>query len=194
VRQARALLGLVGLGVSILAFTYPFATSAAGSPAPTASPETLTVSTTGDGTGVVTSSPAGINCGATCSASFPYGTVVTLTATADHGSVWVAWTSGYCQGLGVTHCAFPMDAPETITVQFRKQTAPTPVRCHVPRLIGKKLGAARAALENANCFLGTVKRRPSAKRRGRVIGQSPAPGAIRVAGASVSVTVSNGSP
>jgi len=45
---------------------------------------TLTVVKTGNGT--VTSSPAGINCGTTCSASFARNTTVTLTATPDAGS------------------------------------------------------------------------------------------------------------
>jgi len=41
----------------------------------------LTVTRAGTGSGTVTSSPAKIDCGATCSASFPSGTVVSLTAT-----------------------------------------------------------------------------------------------------------------
>src|SRR5437870_771108 len=40
----------------------------------------LTVSKVGAGAGTVTSSPAGITCGATCAASFTSGTAVTLTA------------------------------------------------------------------------------------------------------------------
>ena len=41
---------------------------------------TLTVSKTGSGSGTVTSNPAGINCGSTCSASYANDTSVTLTA------------------------------------------------------------------------------------------------------------------
>src|SRR3989475_270568 len=44
---------------------------------------TLTVSKTDLGDGTVTSSPAGINCGSTCSATYVSGTTVTLTATPD---------------------------------------------------------------------------------------------------------------
>ena len=43
----------------------------------------LTVSKAGTGVGLVTSNPAGINCGATCTASYTSGTVVTLTAAPD---------------------------------------------------------------------------------------------------------------
>ena len=51
-------------------------------------PQTLTVTPAGAGTGTVTSAPAGINCGATCSAAFPGGTSVTLTATPAAGSTF----------------------------------------------------------------------------------------------------------
>ncbi|MFM8518273.1 MAG: InlB B-repeat-containing protein, partial [Nevskiaceae bacterium] len=47
----------------------------------------LTVAKAGSGTGTVTSSPAGINCGSTCSASFNAGSIVTLTATAVNDSI-----------------------------------------------------------------------------------------------------------
>ncbi|MGE5617068.1 MAG: trypsin-like serine peptidase, partial [Bacillota bacterium] len=53
----------------------------------TAASYTLTVTKSGTGTGTVTSSPSGINCGSTCNASFVNGTIVTITATADAGSV-----------------------------------------------------------------------------------------------------------
>ena len=48
----------------------------------------LTVSTAGSGSGIVTSSPAGIDCGGDCSEAFANGTTVTLTATAAGGSVF----------------------------------------------------------------------------------------------------------
>ena len=43
----------------------------------------LTVNKDGTGSGTVTSNPAGIDCGSTCSQGFDHGTVVTLTATTD---------------------------------------------------------------------------------------------------------------
>ncbi|HEX4959313.1 MAG TPA: glycoside hydrolase family 2 TIM barrel-domain containing protein [Thermoanaerobaculia bacterium] len=54
--------------------------------------QTLTVSRTGNGSGTVTSVPAGINCGADCTENYPYATQVTLTATPDAGSVFTGWT------------------------------------------------------------------------------------------------------
>lgn len=40
----------------------------------------------------MTSSPAGIDCGVTCTANFPPGTVVSLAATPDPGSTFAGWT------------------------------------------------------------------------------------------------------
>lgn len=47
----------------------------------------LSVFKSGNGTGTVSSSPAGINCGTTCSASYSSGTYVNLTATPNSTSV-----------------------------------------------------------------------------------------------------------
>lgn len=60
----------------------------------------LVVSRLGNGTGVITSTPVGINCGTSCSANFAYNTVVTLTATPTVGSFFVGW-GGACSGTGV---------------------------------------------------------------------------------------------
>jgi hypothetical protein len=62
---------------------------------------TLTVTTSGVGTGKVTSAPAGIDCGTTCSAKLGYGTKTTLTATPDAGAAFKQWT-GACNGQGAT--------------------------------------------------------------------------------------------
>ena len=52
---------------------------------------TITVIKEGTGSGTVLSEPKGIDCGATCEAEFEVGTVVTLRANADKGSVLVTW-------------------------------------------------------------------------------------------------------
>ncbi len=62
--------------------------------------QTLTVNKTGTGSGTVTSSPAGINCGSTCRAQFTQGTVVTLTASPTAGSTFTGWSGGGCSGTG----------------------------------------------------------------------------------------------
>jgi len=80
---------------------------------------TLTVSRNGTGTGTVTSSPSGINCGSTCSAPFSYPTTVTLTATPESGSTFTGW-SGYCSGTG--SCQVPMTATRSVTATFSRNT------------------------------------------------------------------------
>ena len=59
---------------------------------PSTIPSRLTVSKSGTGGGSVTSFPAGIACGAQCSALFPSGQVVVLTATPAFGSEFQSWT------------------------------------------------------------------------------------------------------
>jgi hypothetical protein len=76
----------------------------------------LAVTAGGTGTGTITSSPAGIDCGAVCSAGFAPGTAVTLTATADPGSRFAGW-SGDCTGTSPT-CTLPMTAPRSVTATF----------------------------------------------------------------------------
>jgi List-Bact-rpt repeat protein len=84
-----------------------------GTPPPTQ--QALSVTLAGTGTGSVTSSPAGINCGATCGASFNTGTPVTLTATAGVGSTFTGW-SGACSGTGA--CVVTMNAAASVTATF----------------------------------------------------------------------------
>ena len=76
--------------------------------------QVLTVSKTGNGT--ITSTPAGINCGATCSAPFAIGSSVTLTAAPSAGSVLTGWSGG-CSGVGPT-CTITMDAATTVGATF----------------------------------------------------------------------------
>ena len=77
---------------------------------------TLSVTRQGSGSGTVTSSPAGIDCGGTCSAAFDSGTVVTLTATPATGSTFDGWTGGGCAGTGP--CTLTLTADTTVTATF----------------------------------------------------------------------------
>ena len=77
---------------------------------------TLSISKSGTGSGTVTSSPAGINCGSDCSEAYNQGTVVTLTATSSSGSTFTGWSGGGCSGTG--SCTVTMDANKTITATF----------------------------------------------------------------------------
>jgi hypothetical protein len=75
----------------------------------------LTAAKGGNGSGVVSSVPAGINCGGTCSASFDYGTVVTLTAAPSEGSTFAGWT-GACSGVG--DCVVTISQDAQVTANF----------------------------------------------------------------------------
>ncbi|MGZ8222758.1 MAG: InlB B-repeat-containing protein [Methylobacter sp.] len=77
---------------------------------------TLTVAKTGTGTGAITSAPAGIDCGATCSASYAWSTPVTLTATPATGSTFNGW-SGACTGTAAT-CTVTLDQAQNVSADF----------------------------------------------------------------------------
>jgi Divergent InlB B-repeat domain len=85
-------------------------------------PVTLAVVVAGGGSGTVTSSPAGIDCGSTCSAPFGEGTVVTLTATPAAGSTFAGWSGGKCSGTGP--CELLLDSHTTVTAMFTRLPAP----------------------------------------------------------------------
>jgi hypothetical protein len=76
----------------------------------------LTIIRTGTGTGLVTSSPSGVNCGSICAPDFNDGTTITLTAAPATGSSFAGW-SGDCTGTGTT-CTLTLNAPKTVTATF----------------------------------------------------------------------------
>jgi hypothetical protein len=84
----------------------------------TSYPLTVTVS----GSGTVASSPAGIACNPTCTASYASGTVVTLTPTPGPFYVFSSW-SGACTGSGI--CAPTMNAAAAVTANFTAVLAPS---------------------------------------------------------------------
>lgn len=83
---------------------------------------TVTINKAGTGTGTVTSAPPAIDCGATCSASFPSPGSVTLSATPTGGSTFDGWTGGVCAGTGT--CV--VNANATVTATFTAAAAPAP--------------------------------------------------------------------
>lgn len=80
--------------------------------------QTRTLSVSVNGSGTVTSSPAGINCGSTCSSAFLEGTMVTLTATPAAGWKFDGW-SGACTGAT---CTVTMNSNKTVTATFSRVT------------------------------------------------------------------------
>ena len=76
---------------------------------------TLIVSRSG-GSGKITSSLAGIDCGGTCSAQFEKGKSVTLTAAADSGYEFSSWSG--CTSSTNT-CIVSIDSDKTVTAYFK---------------------------------------------------------------------------
>jgi hypothetical protein len=76
--------------------------------------------------GTVTSSPAGISCGSSCSAEFNTGNAVTLTARAASGSRFVGW-SGACTGTAST-CTVSMTAAQAVTATFNRHYTLTVIK------------------------------------------------------------------
>jgi len=76
----------------------------------------VTITGTIGGSGHVTSSPAGINCGTDCREIYDVGTTVSLTATSDLGSVLGGW-SGDATGTATT-IAVTLDTSKAVTATF----------------------------------------------------------------------------
>jgi chitodextrinase len=76
----------------------------------------LPLTVTASGSGSVTSSPAGIQCGSACGASFASGTVVALTASPAGASTFSGW-SGACSGTSPT-CTVTMSQAQSVTAIF----------------------------------------------------------------------------
>jgi uncharacterized repeat protein (TIGR02543 family) len=99
------------VGADAPSYVHVSAEFSGGPPLPT-----VTLTKAGDGSGSVTSVPAGIDCGATCFASFEPGTAVTLTAAADAGSTFTGW-SGDCTGT-TDPCTVTVDVSKSVTATF----------------------------------------------------------------------------
>jgi len=77
---------------------------------------TLSISKSGTGSGTVTSSPSGINCGSTCSYLYNSGTSVALTAIPYSGVLFSGWF-GACSGTSST-CVVSMNAAKSVAATF----------------------------------------------------------------------------
>jgi Bacterial lectin/MBG domain (YGX type)/Divergent InlB B-repeat domain/Abnormal spindle-like microcephaly-assoc'd, ASPM-SPD-2-Hydin len=94
---------------------------------------TLTLTELGLGAGTVTDGTSAINCseangantGTPCSATYPGGTLVTLTETPTGGSTFGGW-GGACSGTSVT-CTVTMDSAQNVTASFVAPPTTTPI-------------------------------------------------------------------
>ncbi len=79
----------------------------------------LSVQKVGNGQGLVTSSPDGIDCDAGCgSDASPYveGTTITLSATPETGTTFVGWSGAGCSGTD--NCTVTLTGNTTIEAEF----------------------------------------------------------------------------
>jgi hypothetical protein len=104
----------------------------------------LTLSKDGAGSGVITSAPAGIDCGSSCAAEFPPDSSVTLTAAASPGSYFVKW-SGACASFFSNVCTVTLDAERAAVATF----AVSPVL--TVSLAGTGAGVVRSDPAGINC-------------------------------------------
>jgi len=111
----RRLVVLVALVATMLSLP-------AAGPAATEPQGSITVTLVGNGR--VQSSPGGIDCGSTCTASFPLGAAVRLIATPASGFYLAAWSGG-CTG-GSQTCEATADEDTHVQAQFVAGSAPTP--------------------------------------------------------------------
>ncbi len=77
---------------------------------------TLSVATSGSGSGTVTITPGGAKCTGSCSRNFASGTALTLSATAAFGSSFSGWSGAGCSGTGT--CNLTITSDQTVTATF----------------------------------------------------------------------------
>jgi hypothetical protein len=146
--------------------------------------QTVKVRRSGNGSGKVTSSPAGIRCPKTCAHKFAFGTSVILKAKPARSSAFAGW-SGACKGKSA--CKVKVTGALSITAKFTRKT------CVVPNVEGKSLSSAKRALAAHSCSAGKITHAFSTKvAKGRVISQRPKPGSHLKRNGRVSLTVSRG--
>lgn len=110
--MSRLVRGLITIGASTLAACGGddiTATDAQGT-------AIITVVASGDGSGRVTSGPAGIECGEDCAEEVGAGATITLIAVADDGSTFMGWTGGGCSGTDP--CTVTVDGNVEVEAAF----------------------------------------------------------------------------
>jgi len=80
---------------------------------------TLTINKGGTSTGVVTSSPEGINCGSDCDEIYYSSTVTKLIAIPDTNSFFSGWSGGGCSGTG--QCILTINTDTIVTATFNAE-------------------------------------------------------------------------
>ena len=85
---------------------------------PSTKPRRLAITVGGTGSGTIVSNPAGIECGTPCSAVYPPGTVISLSATADSESHFSGWSG--CDSVVGNHCTVRLGTSKVLSVGFEE--------------------------------------------------------------------------
>lgn len=142
---------------------------------------TLTVTITGPGIGVVTSTPQGIDCATTCSAQFPVDSDVRLVAQSvsgstfgGSGSTFGSWTAGGAptpcgSDKGANVCDWEIAGDTALQATFNAKPPP----CIAPGVTYTNLVTAKKIIQVYHCKLGKITYAFSKKEKGRILAQNP---------------------
>jgi hypothetical protein len=111
---------------------------------PTVSLPALIIAQVGSGGGRIVSEPAGLNCPSACSAEFPVGTQVSLTAVPDSGWVFDGWSQA-CSGSALT-CLVTMTNTQQLGFSFKL----APPLCDAPQ-VQCATGCVDTSSDGRNC-------------------------------------------
>jgi hypothetical protein len=138
--------GCAGTGTCSLTVTRPTTVTAAFA-------RLVTLSVVRDGSGTVTSAPAGISCGDVCDQTFLSGTVVTLAAAPAGDSIFAGFTGGGCSGTAP--CTVTLADDTTVTATFAPVAIGGPFTLQV-RAIGPGSGSVTSAPGGIACGFDCV--------------------------------------
>lgn len=113
----------------------------------------LRASTSGDGNGVVTSDPGGIDCGEICDAEYS-GEVVQLYATPEPDSIFTGW-SGACDGVEECLIDFSETSQASVDANFALKANRRPAldKLATGRIVGVKVNVACAVVDTCTVRL-----------------------------------------
>lgn len=110
---------------------------------------TVEVQKQGTGSGTVTTTPLGIDCGASCSAQFEQATTVSLIATAGPGSVFSGWSGTGCSGV-VPTCTVVINSNLSVMATFTAN-GPIPMSSLTVHRSGSGSGTVTSAPTGIDC-------------------------------------------
>jgi Divergent InlB B-repeat domain len=114
---------LLSLWLAATPFLMSSSCNTSSNPPPPTTTYSLDINKTGPGT--ITSSPAGIDCGASCSSTFAINASITLTATPDANAKFEGWATD-CTGSSSTCTVKMEDSSKVVRATFTQNTPNNP--------------------------------------------------------------------